>query len=177
MKMTKVQTLCVVLVCMSIPALTGCLQPNWEKVSPLVQEFTFQGAQLAFSNPQVAAQKEKICIAVNAIAGVLENYGDQDATFDKLKQLTLDALEMLELEEPLKSMVVNVVDKLLTETIRFIYAYFGDQINSSNEAQWVLQVSRDVAMGLKNACETLQIDAQTRPKNSFLYPEGYPAAK
>jgi len=150
---------------------SGCADANWPLFSQAMQSLSKEAGKVILAHDQIAPKKKEICEAIGAVAEVLENYDNPDATFAELRKLTLDAIEMLKIDENLKPYVTSVVDYVMTQLVGVAQSYYADFVQTS-EARAVLEISRAVARGLREACNELPTAAPKRLPNSFLFPPG-----
>lgn len=150
---------------------SGCAEANWSLFSQSMQSLSKEAGKVILAQPQVAAKRKEICEAIGAISEVLEKYDNPDATFAELRELTLDAIEMLKLDPNLKPYVTSVVDYVMTQLVSVTQTYYMNFIETS-ETRAVLEISRAVARGLREACNELPMAAPKRLPYSFLFPPG-----
>jgi hypothetical protein len=168
----RIQTMrsikCLAVVLLMVPVLSGCAQSKWDVLGPAMEKIAEQGAEMVISHPSMAPHRAKICEATTVVAGVLENFDDSNATLDQLREITLAALANVELEEPLKTLLTNGIDIVMTEAVRFVQIYYDDLVKQ-DEARTALEIARAVARGFTKACNILPGGKLGRPADTFLF--------
>jgi len=150
----------------------GCASTNWTVVSPIIEHVSATGARIAFTSPEVANHKPEICMGVSYVAEALEDWDDPNATFEQLRQLTLEALDKLPLTPNIQPVVVVVVDGVMTSTVGYFNTFYSGLIEK-DEARAVLAIARAVSRGLNSACgESGLSAAPSLHEESFLFPVG-----
>lgn len=130
--------------------------PNLEDHVDDIARFTELATRIAFTNEQIAANKEQVCLVVSDLTSVLANYEDPDATFDSLRVAAVASLNNALLNYPqidgnLRAMIVLGVEQILDSAFDHVKGKYSDAI-SNEPVRSVLIVSKAVSEGINNAC-------------------------
>ncbi len=159
--MKKLLALFMVATLLYVPSCTqenGDNQWDWEQATPLIENAATLAAQLAFAQPAVQPHREEVCKVALLVSQILENYDNSDATFDTVRQFTLDFIRNLPpetLSDGVKPIVITAVDSVMNGAWLFVRHYYSDAI-ANDEAQVAVAVARAVARGITNACGVQQ---------------------
>lgn len=147
-----------VLALMSLPTFLGCAQmkspDDWTAIAPDIRHFTALTFKVILKTNSVQENKVGICQAVDVASGVLQNFDDPDATFAKLKEAALNAINNIPpttLSPTLKSLAKAVVESGLNVAFDWVRGSYGDLL-AKDEARIVLVVSRALSAGMQDAC-------------------------
>lgn len=130
--------------------------PNLADYSDQITRFSEFATRIAFTNSDIAANKDQVCAIVSEVAFALENYEDPNATFASLKQTATNALNRAlanypQIDENLRAVIVLGFAQVLDSVFSHVQDRYSDLVNQE-PARSVLIVSKAVAIGMNNAC-------------------------
>ena len=144
---------------MLLPTLSGCSlnngpgtgPPDWDRMAPVIQSRVRVVAAFAFTMQKVKPHKEGICKGAEQLSDFLNNYQDEDATFDTLRKAAMDYLDVAIEDPAVRETMIIVVDMVLTESFNYAWLHYMDLVNT-DQAKAAHLIASAVANGLLEAC-------------------------
>lgn len=137
----------------------GTWSPNdWDRISPSITAATEWAARTALQNSKVGPYVPEICSTMTDVSNVLSEFDDPNATFDKIREVALDAVRDKLGPGPVRDTAVLVVDQILNMAFLYARDKYSDFIDQ-DQNRTMLIVSRAVAKGVQNACADMNLSS------------------
>ncbi len=147
--------------CLMVPFLTGCSlfnngpggQPpmNWEELAPKIQSRVKLISAFAFTMTQIKPHQAKICQTAAQISTMLNNYDDQDASFDTVRTAVMKIVNNIS-DPNIRNAVAAFTDVVLTEAFNYAWEHYENMINQ-DKVKATIMIARAIGDGLQEACD------------------------
>lgn len=142
---------------------------DWDAMGPKIQRRVKYVAAFAFSMDQVKPYKAQVCETTDQIIELLNNYNNQEASFDAVRVAVMDLVDQID-NEGVRNAVMIFADIILTESFNYAWKHYSDWVKQ-DQVRTAIVVARAVSRGLRDACNLVASSASAMPNDIFTVPK------